>query len=119
MRMSSTVMRKDDGADGSRRRSSDEEVRRSRERRSGGLEGEEEELEQLEKMDNGISLLQRIKNKLLHHLLSSSLDVLRFLNNVDSKPDPLLPQTTGAVNSTWDQWFERPKEAKRCGCFIL
>ncbi|KAG5415477.1 hypothetical protein IGI04_003044 [Brassica rapa subsp. trilocularis] len=78
-----------------------------------------EELEQLEKMDNGISLLQRIKNKLLHHLLSSSLDVLRFLNNVDSKPDPLLPQTTGAVNSTWDQWFERPKEAKRCGCFIL
>ncbi|WZZ28523.1 hypothetical protein YC2023_011924 [Brassica napus] len=91
----------------------------SRERRSGGLKLVSEELEQLEKMDNGISLLQRIKNKLLHHLLSSSLDVLRFLNNVDSKPDPLLPQTTGAVNSTWDQWFERPKEAKRCGCFIL
>ncbi|KAF2586902.1 hypothetical protein F2Q70_00036807 [Brassica cretica] len=51
-----------------------------------------EELEQLEKMDNGISLLQRIKNKLLHYLLSSSLDVLWFLDNVDSKPDPLLPQ---------------------------
>ncbi|XP_013637369.1 PREDICTED: guanine nucleotide-binding protein subunit gamma 2 isoform X3 [Brassica oleracea var. oleracea] len=25
----------------------------------------------------------------------------------------------GPVNATWDQWFERPKEAKRCGCFIL
>lgn len=28
-------------------------------------------------------------------------------------------RTTGPVNATWDQWFEGPKEAKRCGCSIL
>nr|ASH96880.1 heterotrimeric G-protein gamma 7 [Brassica juncea] len=61
----------------------------------------EEELEQLEKMNK------------------ASASCKEFLDSVDSKPDPLLPLTIGPVNATWDQWFERPKEAKRCGCFIL
>ncbi|XP_010488328.1 PREDICTED: guanine nucleotide-binding protein subunit gamma 2 [Camelina sativa] len=61
----------------------------------------EEELELLERMDN------------------ASASCKEFLDSVDSKPDPLLPETTGPVNETWDQWFEGPKETKRCGCSIL
>ncbi|KAG2321427.1 hypothetical protein Bca4012_055534 [Brassica carinata] len=61
----------------------------------------EEELEQLEKMD------------------TASASCKEFLDSVESKPDPLLPETIGPVNGTWDQWFEGPPEAKGCGCFIL
>ncbi|CAN8268704.1 unnamed protein product [Cochlearia groenlandica] len=61
----------------------------------------EEEIEKLENMEN------------------ASASCKEFLDSVDSKPDPLLPETTGPVNSAWDLWFEGPKESKRCGCSIL
>ncbi|XP_010552457.1 PREDICTED: guanine nucleotide-binding protein subunit gamma 2-like isoform X5 [Tarenaya hassleriana] len=61
----------------------------------------EEEMEQLEKMERASTSCQE------------------FLDSVDNKPDPLLPETTGPVNQMWDRWFEGPQEPKNCGCSIL
>ncbi|XP_042517178.1 guanine nucleotide-binding protein subunit gamma 2-like [Macadamia integrifolia] len=61
----------------------------------------EQELEELEKTEK----------------VSAACEVL--LLNVGSRPDPLLPETTGPTNPTWDRWFEGPQESQGCGCWIL
>ncbi|MED6145810.1 Guanine nucleotide-binding protein subunit gamma 2 [Stylosanthes scabra] len=61
----------------------------------------EEELEQLERMDK------------------ASAPCKETLNNVETRPDPLLPSTIGPLNPSWDRWFEGPQESKGCRCWIL
>ncbi|KAK8555190.1 hypothetical protein V6N13_037449 [Hibiscus sabdariffa] len=61
----------------------------------------EEELEQIERMEK------------------ASAACKEMFNNVQSKPDPLLPITNGPINPVWDQWFEGPQEAQGCRCWIL
>ncbi|KAK7243145.1 hypothetical protein RIF29_37932 [Crotalaria pallida] len=61
----------------------------------------EEELEKLEKMEGASVLCKEI------------------LTNVETRPDPLLPVTTGPLNPSWDRWFEGPQESKGCSCWIL
>ncbi|XVE81706.1 hypothetical protein DITRI_Ditri15bG0087100 [Diplodiscus trichospermus] len=60
-----------------------------------------EELEQIEKMEK------------------ASAACKETLNNVESRPDPLLPITKGPQNPLWDRWFEGPQEAQGCKCWIL
>ncbi|XP_071717275.1 guanine nucleotide-binding protein subunit gamma 2-like isoform X2 [Rutidosis leptorrhynchoides] len=60
-----------------------------------------EELDQLEKME------------------TASASCKEFLNNVETKPDPLLPTTSGPTNPSWDQWFEGPQDKSGCRCWIL
>ncbi|KAL4355531.1 hypothetical protein GQ457_06G029100 [Hibiscus cannabinus] len=61
----------------------------------------EDEMEELERTDN-ISTL------------SSEL-----LLSMETRPDPLLPVTSGPVNPSWDRWFEGPQDSKGCRCQIL
>ncbi|KAJ4969495.1 hypothetical protein NE237_016196 [Protea cynaroides] len=61
----------------------------------------EQELEELEKTDK------------------VSVACQELLLNVGSRPDPLLPETSGPTNPTWDRWFEGPQEPQGCGCWIL
>ncbi|GMY27293.1 guanine nucleotide-binding protein subunit gamma 2 [Fagus crenata] len=61
----------------------------------------EEELEQLEKMEKASSASKEM------------------LNNVETRPDPLLSVTNGPINPLWDRWFEGPKDSKGCRCWIL
>ncbi|KAI4317914.1 hypothetical protein L6164_025742 [Bauhinia variegata] len=61
----------------------------------------EEELEQLEKMDK------------------ASASCKEMLNNVETRPDPLLPATIGPLNPLWDRWFEGLQDSKGCRCWIL
>lgn len=61
----------------------------------------EEELEQLENIE------------------SASAGCKELLDNVEAKPDPLLPETHGPVNPSWDRWFEGPQDSKGCRCWIL
>ncbi|XP_076901293.1 guanine nucleotide-binding protein subunit gamma 2-like [Bidens hawaiensis] len=61
----------------------------------------EEELDQLEKME------------------SASVACKEILNNVGTRPDPLLPKTIGPANPSWDQWFEGPQDKSGCRCWIL
>ncbi|KAL1351561.1 hypothetical protein HN51_015464 [Arachis hypogaea] len=61
----------------------------------------QEELEELEKADN------------------VSIICIGLLQNVESRPDPLLPEIHGAVNVLWDRWFEGPQEPHECTCLIL
>ncbi|KAL1535776.1 Guanine nucleotide-binding protein subunit gamma 2 [Salvia divinorum] len=61
----------------------------------------EEELEQFEKMEN------------------ASAACKEMLINIETRPDPLLPETTGPINPTWDRWFEGPQESSGCRCWIL
>ncbi|ONK74390.1 uncharacterized protein A4U43_C03F5730 [Asparagus officinalis] len=61
----------------------------------------EEELEELERTER----------------VSAALEEL--LQRVESKPDPLLPITTGPTNPTWDRWFEGPQDMHGCKCWIL
>ncbi|GAV57532.1 G-gamma domain-containing protein [Cephalotus follicularis] len=61
----------------------------------------EEELEQLEKIEKPSSACKEMQG------------------NVETTPDPLLPETNGPLNPSWDQWFEGPKESQGCRCFIL
>ncbi|CAL9144029.1 unnamed protein product [Musa hybrid cultivar] len=61
----------------------------------------EEELQQLEKTEK----------------LSAGLQ--EFLLKVESIPDPLLPETTGPANTSWDRWFEGPQDTQGCRCWIL
>ncbi|XP_021910996.1 guanine nucleotide-binding protein subunit gamma 1-like, partial [Carica papaya] len=42
-----------------------------------------------------------------------------LLQNIETRPDPLLPLTNGPVNTSWDRWFEGPQESKGCRCRIL
>uniref|UniRef100_A0A5B6Z903 Putative guanine nucleotide-binding protein subunit gamma 2 n=1 Tax=Davidia involucrata TaxID=16924 RepID=A0A5B6Z903_DAVIN len=60
----------------------------------------EEELEQLEKMEN------------------ASAACKEMLSNVETRPDPLLPET-GLTNPSWDRWFEGPQDSSGCRCWIL
>ncbi|CAI8585293.1 unnamed protein product [Vicia faba] len=61
----------------------------------------QEELEELEKTEN----VSAICKELLH--------------NMDSRPDPLLPEIHAPVNLLWDRWFEGPQDAQACRCWIL
>ncbi|XP_057467393.1 guanine nucleotide-binding protein subunit gamma 2-like [Actinidia eriantha] len=61
----------------------------------------EEELEQLEKME------------------VASAACKELLSIVETKPDPLLPVTSGPTNPSWDRWFEGPQKSKGCRCWIL
>ncbi|KAH6769968.1 G-protein gamma subunit 2 [Perilla frutescens var. hirtella] len=61
----------------------------------------EEELEQLEKMESASSACKEM------------------LINIETRPDPLLPETTGPINPIWDRWFEGPQESSGCRCWIL
>ncbi|XP_042489063.1 guanine nucleotide-binding protein subunit gamma 1-like [Macadamia integrifolia] len=61
----------------------------------------EQELEDLEKTDKVSAACQEL------------------LLNVGTRPDPLLPETTGPTNPTWDRWFEGPQESQGCRCWIL
>ncbi|XP_028107306.1 guanine nucleotide-binding protein subunit gamma 2-like isoform X2 [Camellia sinensis] len=60
-----------------------------------------EELEQLEKIEK------------------ASAACKEMLIIVDTKPDPLLPVTTGPTNPSWDRWFEGPQDSEGCRCWIL
>ncbi|GAB4843301.1 Guanine nucleotide-binding protein subunit gamma 2 [Ancistrocladus abbreviatus] len=61
----------------------------------------EEELEKLEKMEK----------------VSAACKELQSI--VEVRPDPLLPETNGPVNPSWDRWFEGPQDSKGCRCWIL
>ncbi|KAF9606514.1 hypothetical protein IFM89_025887 [Coptis chinensis] len=61
----------------------------------------EEELEELERTEKVSAACQQL------------------LLNVESKPDPLLPVTTGPTNPSWDRWFEGPQDSQGCRCWIL
>ncbi|XP_023006763.1 guanine nucleotide-binding protein subunit gamma 2 [Cucurbita maxima] len=61
----------------------------------------EEELEQLDKLDK------------------ASTKCKEMLINVETRPDPLLPQTRGPLNPLWDRWFEGPPDSKGCRCWVL
>ncbi|WCJ21610.1 Guanine nucleotide-binding protein subunit gamma 1 [Euphorbia peplus] len=59
----------------------------------------QEELEELEKTDNVSTVCEEL------------------LRNIETMPDPLLSETTGPMNPSWERWFERPPEG--CQCWIL
>ncbi|KAL4590488.1 hypothetical protein LXL04_003418 [Taraxacum kok-saghyz] len=61
----------------------------------------EEELEQLENMEAVSGVCNAI------------------LNDVERRPDPLLPTTNGPTNPEWDRWFEGPTDKSDCKCWIL
>lgn len=61
----------------------------------------EEELEQLEKTEKASAACKEL------------------LSNVETRPDPLLPVTSGPLNPSWDRWFEGPQDPKGCRCWIL
>ncbi|KAF7804706.1 guanine nucleotide-binding protein subunit gamma 2 [Senna tora] len=61
----------------------------------------EEELEELEKTENVSTICKEL------------------LQNMESRPDPLLPEIRGPVNLLWDRWFEGPQDAQACRCWIL
>ncbi|MED6182092.1 hypothetical protein PIB30_025326 [Stylosanthes scabra] len=61
----------------------------------------QEELEELEKADNVSTIC------------------IDFVQNVESRADPLVPEIHGAVNVLWDRWFEGPQDPHECACFIL
>ncbi|XP_043693836.1 guanine nucleotide-binding protein subunit gamma 1-like isoform X1 [Telopea speciosissima] len=71
----------------------------------------EQELEELEKTEKVSAACQEDSE---FHLVST-----RLLLNVGTKPDPLLPETVGPTNPTWDRWFEGPQESQGCNCWIL
>ncbi|PWA91898.1 G-protein gamma subunit 2 [Artemisia annua] len=72
-----------------------------------------EELDKLDKMD------------------AASAGCKEILNNVETRPDPLLPigfgsesglfngRTNGPANPSWDRWFEGPPDKSGCRCWIL
>ncbi|XP_004495154.1 guanine nucleotide-binding protein subunit gamma 1 [Cicer arietinum] len=60
-----------------------------------------EELEELEKTENVSAIC------------------MELLQNMDSRPDPLLPEVQGPVNLLWDRWFEGPQDPQACRCWIL
>ncbi|VFQ85366.1 unnamed protein product [Cuscuta campestris] len=61
----------------------------------------EEELEQLDRMENASAVCMEI------------------LITMETRPDPLLPETVGPTSPLWDQWFERPANSSVCRCWIL
>ncbi|XP_073005470.1 guanine nucleotide-binding protein subunit gamma 1-like isoform X2 [Typha latifolia] len=61
----------------------------------------EEELEELKKTEKVSAVLQEL------------------LLKVDSRPDPLLPVTSGPANASWDRWFEGPQDLHGCRCWIM
>ncbi|XP_027366607.1 guanine nucleotide-binding protein subunit gamma 2-like isoform X1 [Abrus precatorius] len=61
----------------------------------------QEELEELEKAENVSTIC------------------MDLLQNMESKPDPLLPEVHGPVNVLWDRWFEGPQDPQACRCWIL
>ncbi|KAK9140162.1 hypothetical protein Scep_009843 [Stephania cephalantha] len=69
----------------------------------------EDELEELERTENVSAACQ-------DDLCFVSC---RLLLQIDSRPDPLVPVTTGPSNPYWDRWFEGPQDSQGCRCWIL
>nr|AFK38339.1 unknown [Medicago truncatula] len=61
----------------------------------------QEELDELEKTENVPAICKEL------------------LQNMDSRPDPLIPEVHGPVNLLWDRWFEGPQDPQACRCRIL
>lgn len=61
----------------------------------------QEELDELEKTENVSAICKEL------------------LQNMDSRPDPLIPEVHGPVNLLWDRWFEGPQDPQACRCWIL
>ncbi|CAJ2627789.1 guanine nucleotide-binding protein subunit gamma 2-like [Trifolium pratense] len=61
----------------------------------------QEELEELEKTENVSAICKEL------------------LQNMDTRPDPLIPEVHGPVNLLWDRWFEGPQDPQACRCWIL
>ncbi|KAL9273459.1 Guanine nucleotide-binding protein subunit gamma 1-like protein [Drosera capensis] len=55
----------------------------------------------------------------LDNLERASAACEEVLNHVQTKPDPLLPETNGPLHPSWDRWFEGLQEVKGCRCWIL
>ncbi|PNX72592.1 guanine nucleotide-binding protein subunit gamma 2-like [Trifolium pratense] len=60
-----------------------------------------EELDELEKTENVSAICKEL------------------LQNMDTRPDPLIPEVHGPVNLLWDRWFEGPQDPQACRCWIL
>lgn len=54
--------------------------------------------------------------ELLEKTAKASAACNEILNNVEMKPDPLLPVTYGPLNPIWDRWFEGPQDPQGCSC---
>ncbi|XP_023000568.1 guanine nucleotide-binding protein subunit gamma 2-like isoform X2 [Cucurbita maxima] len=52
-------------------------------------------------------------------LEKASTKCKEMLSNMDTTPDPLLPQTHGPLNPPWDRWFEGLQDSKGCRCWML
>ncbi|KAJ0982441.1 hypothetical protein J5N97_010696 [Dioscorea zingiberensis] len=61
----------------------------------------EEDMEKLEKTEKVSAVLQEL------------------FNEVERRPDPLLPVTAGPLNPVWDQWFEGTQNLRVSRCCIL
>uniref|UniRef100_A0A1D1ZG12 Exodeoxyribonuclease 7 small subunit n=1 Tax=Anthurium amnicola TaxID=1678845 RepID=A0A1D1ZG12_9ARAE len=61
----------------------------------------EEELEEIERTDRVSAACQEL------------------LQNVENKPDPLLPVTNGPLNPSWERWFEGSPDPQGCRCWVL
>ncbi|XP_009417106.2 guanine nucleotide-binding protein subunit gamma 1-like [Musa acuminata AAA Group] len=73
------------------------------------------ELKRLEQearfLEEEISELEKIEK------VSASLHEL--LLQVESRRDPLLPETTGSTSTSWDRWFEGPQDTPGCRCWVF
>ncbi|KAI6684268.1 hypothetical protein NL676_030181 [Syzygium grande] len=61
----------------------------------------EEELEELERLEDASSICKEL------------------LLYVETKPDALLPVTTGPANASWNRWFEGFQDSEGCRCRIM
>ncbi|KAL6971692.1 Guanine nucleotide-binding protein subunit gamma 2 [Sarracenia purpurea var. burkii] len=61
----------------------------------------EEELEQLERME------------------AASAACKEIISIVQTRSDPLLPETKGPTNPSWDRWFEGTQDSQGCRCWIM
>ncbi|KAF8038335.1 hypothetical protein BT93_B0999 [Corymbia citriodora subsp. variegata] len=61
----------------------------------------EEEMEELEKLEDASFICK----ELLHY--------------IETKPDALLPVTSGPANPLWNRWFEGFQDSEGCRCQIM
>ncbi|XP_073005469.1 guanine nucleotide-binding protein subunit gamma 1-like isoform X1 [Typha latifolia] len=78
----------------------------------------EEELEELKKTEKVSAVLQEYVYEINSCHKTKPL-FIRLLLKVDSRPDPLLPVTSGPANASWDRWFEGPQDLHGCRCWIM
>ncbi|KAJ0966410.1 hypothetical protein J5N97_027548 [Dioscorea zingiberensis] len=73
---------------------------------------------ELKRLESEIGFLEEDLEKLeATETVSAVLQDL--LNEVEKRPDPLLPLTTGPIDPLWDQWFEGPQKLHGHQCLIL